>query len=60
MHNAFQSERRMGDMASDPHGKDEATSDDRMEVRAAHMGKNIVSRSRMVLGAPIRCVHNDK
>ena len=60
MHNAFLSERRMADIMSDPHGKDEAPSGDRMEEGAAHMGKNIVSQSRMVLGAPVWCVHNDK
>jgi hypothetical protein len=60
MHKAFLSERRMGDMASDHHGRDEAPSDDHMEEGAAHMGKSIVSRSRMVPGAPVRCVHNDK
>ena len=60
MHNAFLSERRMGDMASDPHGRDEAPSDDHTEEGATHMGKSIVSRSRMALGAPVRCVRNDK
>jgi len=60
MHKAFLSERRMGDMASDLHGRDEAPSDDHMEEGAARMGKSIVSRSRMILEAPVQCVHNGK
>jgi len=61
MHKAFPSERRMGDTASDPHGRDEAPSDDRMEEGAAHTGKSIVSQSRMVLGAgaQVQCAHNN-
>lgn len=47
-------------MAPDPRGRDEAPSDDHMEEGAAHMDKSIVSQSRMVLGVPARCVHNDK
>ena len=50
----------MGDTASDPHGTDEAPSDVHMEEGAAHMGKSIVSPSHMGLGAPVRCVRNDK
>lgn len=60
MHTAFLSERRMGDIASDPRGRDEAPSDDHTGEGAAHMGKNIASLSRMAPGAPIRCVHNGK
>lgn len=60
MHNAFLSERRMGDMASDLHDRDEAPSDDHMEEGAAHMGKSIVSQSRMILEVPVQCVHNGK
>ena len=49
----------MGDTASDPHGRDEAPSDDHMEEGAAHTGKSIASQSRMVLGAQVQCAHNN-
>lgn len=50
----------MGDTASDPHDTDEVPSDVHMGEGGAHTGKSTVSPSHMELGAPVRCVRNDK